>query len=288
MTIGITGGSGQLARLTADLVLEKVTPSELVLVTRDPSKLDDYARRGVAVRRGDFNEPGSLPEAFAGIERLLLVSTPDVGERIRQHGAAIDAAKQAGVRHIAYTSILNPSESNPAAAVPDHRGTEEALRASGLQWTMLRNGIYSVNQVDALKAAVETGSFVHNWGQGSVAHVAREDCAAVAAAVLTGEGHEGKAYDVTGPDLLSATDSAALASEVGGKPVEAVDLDDEAWVAAMVEHAGLPEPVAQFVATFGRAIREGHLSACTTVVRDLTGREPIRLRDQLAAALAAS
>jgi len=284
MTIGISGASGQLGRAAADLLLERVDPGELVLVTRDPSQLDAYAARGASVRRGDFDDPQGLREAYAGVETLLLISGADIGRRVAQHAAAIDAGKAAGVRHIAYTSIINPSESNPAAAAEEHRGTEEALRASGLEWTMLRNGIYGDLQLMGVQAAIATGRHVHNGGDGAVAYVARADCAAVAAEVLAGSGHEGKNYDVTGPELVSGADIAALASERGGVPVEAVSVDDETYVAGLVEHAGLPEPIARFLASFGRATREGQLNARSDVVETLTGRAPRSLRDLLDAA----
>jgi NAD(P)H dehydrogenase (quinone) len=281
MTIGISGASGQLGRLTTDLLLERIDPGELVLVTRDPGGLDGHAARGVSIRRGDLDDPGSLGEAYTGVETLLLISCGEVGRRIAQHTAAIEAARDAGVRRVAYTGIVNPTEANPAAVVDEHRGTEEALRASGLDWTMLRNGIYADYQLQGIQQAIDSGRHVHNGGDGSVGYVARADCAAVAAEVLAGTGHEGQAYDVTGPELVSGADIAALASEHGGVPVEAVAVDDETYVAGLVEHAGLPEPVAQFLATFGRAAREGQLAVRSDDVERLTGRAPRSLRDVL-------
>jgi NAD(P)H dehydrogenase (quinone) len=284
VAIGISNASGQLGHLTADLLLERIDPGDLVLVTRDPSRLADYAGRGVAVRRGDFDDPDSLREAYAGVDALLLISGADVGRRVAQHSAAIEAAKDAGVSRVAYTSIVNPSESNPAAVAEEHRGTEEALRASGLDWTMLRNGIYADMQLDGVQQAIASGRHVHNGGDGAVAYVARADCAGAAAAVLTGSGHEGKNYDVTGPELVSGADIAALASERGGVPVEAVAVEDEAYVAGLVEHAGLPEWLAQFLASFGRAAREGQLAVRSDDVEKLTGQAPRSLRDLLDAA----
>ncbi len=283
MVIGISGASGQLGRLTAELVLKRVDPSDVVLVTRTPEKLDAYAQKGVTVRRGDFDDPGSLREAYAGVDRLLIISGSDVGRRIAQHTAAIEAAKGAGVRHLVYTSILNPSEDNPAVVCPEHRATEEAMQASGLAWTSLRNGIYADLQVPTLEGAIATGQYVHNHGEGTLAYVTRGDCAAVAAAVLTGEGHEGKAYDVTGPELLSGDGIAALAAEVSGSAVEAVPVDDETWAAGLAQHAGMPEEVTQRYATFGRATREGFFATTSTVVEDLTGRPPQHLRELLVA-----
>ncbi|MER6939638.1 NAD(P)H-binding protein, partial [Nocardioides sp. NPDC000441] len=139
MTIAITGASGQLGRLVADQLLTTVDPAELVLLTRDPAKLADYAERGADVRAADFSKPDELVEAFAGVERVLLISTDAVGARVEGHLAAIDAAVKAGVRHMAYTSVSGPTADNPAGVVADHAATEEALRESGLAWTMLRN-----------------------------------------------------------------------------------------------------------------------------------------------------
>ena len=186
------------------------------------------------------------------------------------------------MRHVAYTSILNPTEANPAGATPSHRATEETLRNSGLQLTLLRNGLYADFQVPGLQAAMESGLHVHNGGNGKTAYVTRADCAAVAAAVLTGERHEGKAYDVTGPESLSGADLAAIASEVSGKPVEAIAVDDEAYMASLIEHAGLPAPIAGFAASFGRAIRGGFLDGQSPVVEQLTGRAPRTLQELLA------
>ena len=281
MSIAITGASGQLARLTTEALLEKVDPGDLILVTRTPEALAELAARGVDVRAGDFGAPESLPAAFAGAEKLLLISAAILGERVPDHFAAIDAAVAAGVRSIAYTSIVNPSDSNPGAAAADHRATEERVRVSGAAWTFLRNSIYAEMQVAPGAAALATGTLLSNAGDGRTAYVARADCAAVAAAVLTSDGHEGKAYDVTGPEPLSARDLAALYSEIGGKPVEAVLIDDDAWVAAMVEHAGLPEPLARQLATFGIAARHGYAEPVSSAVEDLTGRPPRTTRQVL-------
>jgi NAD(P)H dehydrogenase (quinone) len=280
MTIGISGASGQLGRATADFLLQRIDPTELVLVTRDPSNLDAYAQRGVSVRPGNYDEPDRLRDAYAGVERLLLISGADVGRRVKQHSDAIGAAKAAGVRHIAYTSIVNPTEENLAAAAPEHRGTEEALRASGLEWTFLRNGIYGDLTADGLVQSAANGRHMFNSGDGATSYVARVDCAEAAAAVLAPE-HENAAYDITGPEALSGYDLAALASDLSGKTVEPAPVDDEAFVAALVEYAGLPDFVAEFIASFGRAARAGHLDTVSGDFRKLTGREPKRFRELL-------
>jgi len=281
-TIGITGASGQLARLTIDALLERgVDPASLVLVTRSPDAIADVAAKGATVRHGDFDQPDGLPEAFAGIERLLLISASDIGRRIPQHQAAIDAAKAAGVRHVAYTSIANPVEDNPAPVTPEHRATEQALRDSGLAWTFLRNGIYAEFQATGAAQAVASGQLVTNKGDGRTSYVSRADCAAAAAVVLATDGHEGQAYEITGPEAVTEENLAAIASEISGKPIEVVKVDDAALIAGLVEHAGLPEAVAQIVADFGRATREGYLGEVTDTVERLTGRKPRTLREVL-------
>jgi NAD(P)H dehydrogenase (quinone) len=286
MSIVITGASGHLGRLTAEAVLEKVEPSELVLVTRTPQALADLAARAADVRTGDFDDPSSLPAAFEGGERLLLISTDRAGDRVPQQQAAIEAAAAAGVRSVAYTSIVNPSDSNPAAVAAEHRATEEHLRASGLGWTFLRHGIYADLLPQSAAAALASGKLLSNDGDGRTSYVAREDLARAAAAVLTSDGHDGKVYDLTGPQALGTKDLAELIADAGGRPVEPVFLDDEAWIAAMVEHAGMPEPGARLYSTFGIAARHGYFTPVSTAVRELTGRSPKTVREVLEAALA--
>ena len=281
-TIGITGASGQLARLTIEALLERgVDPASLVLVTRSPDAIADVAAKGATVRPGDFDQPDGLPEAFAGIEKLLLISASDIGRRIPQHQAAIDAAKAAGVRHVAYTSLSNPVAENPAPVTPEHLATENALRESGMAWTFLRNNIYAEFQATGAAQAAASGQHVTNKGDGRTAYVSRADCAAAAAAVLATDGHEGQAYDITGPDAVTEDTLAAITSEITGKPIEVVKVDDAALIAGLVEHAGLPEAVAQIVADFGRATREGYLAEVTDTVQRLTGRAPRPLREVL-------
>jgi NAD(P)H dehydrogenase (quinone) len=283
MTVAITGAAGQLGRLTAKALLERVAPSDVVLVTRSPDAIADLAERGAVVRHGDFDDPASLPAAFEGVERLLLISASVIGNRVHQHRAAIDAAVAAGVRSVAYTGGANPSDSNPGAAFRDHGETEKALLASGVEWSFLRNGIYAESLLAGAGAAVASGRLVTNAGEGRTAYVSRADCAAAAAAVLTGEGHERKAYDITSADALNAADVAALFAELSGRPVEPVYLSDEEWIAAMVEHAGMPEPLAETIATFGVAARQGYMGAVSTTVEELTGRAPVAVRAVLEA-----
>jgi NAD(P)H dehydrogenase (quinone) len=254
-----------------------------VLLTRTPDRLADLTDRGATVRRADFDDPQSVVDALQGVDRMLLISADQVGHRLPQHRAAIEAAKTAGVRHVIYTSIPNPVKANPAGVVPDHRATEEAVRASGLAWTFLRNNIYAEYQIPTAAQAIAAGQLVTNAGEGRTAYVSRDDCAAAAAAVLAGTGHEGRAYDITGPEAIGAAELAALASEIGGKDVAVAPVDDEALIAGMTG-SGLPDVVARLLASFGTSTREGFLETVSTAVEDLAGNPPRALRDVLLAA----
>jgi len=281
----VSGASGQLGRLTAKLLL--AAGAEPILVTRTPEAVADL---GCETRLGDYGEPDSLRDAYAGAERLLLISASDLETRTEQHRAAIAAAAAVGVRHVIYTSGLNPEPPNPAVISPSHHATEQALATSGLAWTVLRDSLYAEYQVPEARQAIAAGTLTHNRGEGQIAYVSREDCAAVAAAVLTGSGHEGRVYDVTGPELFTARDLAALYSALGGREVRDDALDDDAFTDLLAgalggsddEHARYG---AELVASFGRSIREGFMASRSDVVQRLTGRPPRALRSVLQAAL---
>jgi NAD(P)H dehydrogenase (quinone) len=274
MSLVVTGASGRLGRLVTAELLKTVDPSELILLTRSPDALDVP---GAAVRAFDWGD--AHPGAFAGGERLLLISGPDIGARVEGHRAAIDAAVAAGVAFIAYTSIPNPSDSNPIVAAGEHRATEEHIRASGARWAMLRNNIYGEMQAPALQSARATGRLVTNGGP--VGFVARADCARVAAAVLAGGDHDGREYDVTGPEALGPDELAALFSELGGTRVEPVLVSDEEYASGLVKHTGLPDELAAVLATFGEGARLGYSAVVSPAVRELTGSDPLTLREVL-------
>jgi NAD(P)H dehydrogenase (quinone) len=285
MVVAITGASGHLGRKTAQLVLDRIDPTQVVLLTRTPEALADLANRGAPVHRADFDEPQSVRDALGNVERMLLISATELGHRVAQHRAAIDAAQQAGVRHVLYTSIPNPVDQNPAGVVSDHRATEEALKASGLAWTLLRNNLYAEYQVPTAAQAIATGQLVTNAAGGRTAYVSRDDCAAAAAAVLTASGHESQAYDITGPDSVSADQLAALAGEIAGQKIDVVHVDDDGFVAGLTG-AGVPEEAARLYASFGASTREGFLEGVSSAVQDLTGQPPRSVRTVLTAARA--
>ena len=282
MTIAITGAAGHLGRRTAQLVLDRVPPGEVVLITRRPDAIADLADAGATVRHGDFDEPASLLAAFAGVDRVLLISTDVLGNRVAQHTAAIEAAAAAGVGHVIYTSIVNAGSELPLVVSHEHGATEQAIRDRGLRWTALRNGLYAEFQLGAAARAAASGQLVHNSGDGATAYVSREDCAAAAAAVLATDGHEDRAYDITGPELVTQARLAALVADITGRPVTAVAMDDDAATQGLVA-AGVPAEAAAAYASFGTAIREGVLDGVSPAVEDLTGRAPRSLRDVLEA-----
>jgi NAD(P)H dehydrogenase (quinone) len=280
--IAITGAAGQLGRLTAQRVLERVPAGELVLVTRRPEAVADLAQAGAIVRRGDFDDPASLAGVFDGCERVLLISTDVLGNRVAQHTAAIDAAAAAGVRHVLYTSGVNAGSALPLVVSHDHGATEQAIRARGLHWTALRNGLYAESQVAAAARAAASGQLVHNNGDGATAYVSREDCAAAAAAAHTGDGHEDRVYDITGPELVTQAQVAAMVSDITGRRVDAVAIDDDEATQNLTA-VGLPADAATAYASFGTAIREGVLAVVSSDVEDLAGHPARSLREVLEA-----
>jgi NAD(P)H dehydrogenase (quinone) len=286
--IVVSGASGQLGRRTVEYLRDRVDAGRVVALSRTPERLADL---GVVTRHADFDDPAGLPAAFDGAERLLLISTDAVGQpgvRVRQHTSAIEAAAKAGVGHVLYTSFVRTTEpGNPAFVAADHAGTERALVDSGLPYTVLRENIYLDLQLFSLPGAVAAGVLATNDGDGATAYLTRDDIAAVAATVLAEGGYENQRLDLTGPAAVTQSEIASILSEVTGVPVRYQPLTDEQAVAGMVEHAGMPEPIAQAYATFGRAAREGWLNGVTDVVEQVSGRRPTSVAEFLAANRAA-
>jgi NAD(P)H dehydrogenase (quinone) len=241
MSVIITGASGAFGRMATARLLTKVDPAQLVLVTRNPAALADFAARGASVRYGDFDKPESLTAAFAGGEKLLLISTLDVGERRRrQHKTAIDGAVAAGVRHVIYTSSVGIHPHSPAFVIEDHLFTEEALRRSGLAFTFMRDAQYAeVITTMIAPGAVASGEWLSSAADGCMAFISKADCVESAVAVLTTPGHEGAVYEITGPELLTFGDCARIAAEVTGKPIKFVNVS-HAVMQARFDAAGVP------------------------------------------------
>ena len=277
--IVISGANGYLGREATRLLLAQgVLPQNLILVTRSVDNLRNMSERGVSVRRGDFDDPTSLPAAFAGGTRLLLISTTESGPKLlQQNTAAIKAAGTVGIRYIVYTSMVN-AKALANYVLAANYATEQALAASGIEWTAQRDQDYQDNLLDSGAVAIATGQYVTNTGQGKAASVSRDDCAAVAAALLLKPSHINRAIEVTGPELLSSDDVAALLSEISGKPVRAVSIDD-AMLGARLRNQHVPAELTQFLIGFGKARREGVFAVKTSIVKTITGHEPMAMRD---------
>ena len=283
MRIVVSGASGQLGRLVAEQLLGRLSPEQVILVSRTPEALQELASAGAEVRRGDFDDPASLPAAFSGGNRLLLISTPDIGRRVEQHRAAVDAAAPAGIRHVVYTSLTNPIDGHPSGTVVDeHRETEEMLHRCGLAWTVLRNAAYAELQVPLGAVAVSYGRLVTNAGDGRVAPISRSDCAAAAVTVLTSDGHEGNTYEITGAERLTQADIARLLTDLSGHVVRVVPTGDRRLLWGL-SRIGTPKPVARAIVDLGIATREGYFDVVDSAFEKLTGRPPRTLREILVA-----
>lgn len=296
MSLIVTGASGQFGRLVTELLLRKIPAAELTLVTRHPRALELTAERGAHVRYGDFDDPDSLRKAFAGGKHMLMISTLSVGRRAQQHQRAIDAAIAAGVRHIAYTSSGGLHPDNPAMVVRDHIGTEQALAHSGIAYTILRDSLYAeVAATQIAPRAISIGKWIGSAADGRVGFVSKRDCVAVAATVLTTPGHEGKTYEITGPELLSFRDVAVLASKIVARPIEYVVISDDE-MRAMLTAAGVPKEYveglniagigtssSEDIVSYERGIREGYFAVLSDHVRQILGRPPMTVRDVLLA-----
>jgi len=277
----VTGASGKLGRLVLDNLLAKgVAAADIIATTRDTSKLGDYAAKGVDVRKADFNDAASLVAAFSGADRLALISTDAIdgeGTRLKQQTAAVNAAKAAGVKHIVYTSMPNPHKDSKITFAGDHRGTEEAVKASGLSYTILRNAWYHENLFMSLPQVLASGHWYTSTGDGKVNNLARADCAAALAAVLASDTTENKTYTLTGAEKMTTADIAALASEVLGKKIEVIQLTDEQLEGGM-RAAGVPDFLVPFLVGFEANTRIGDADIQTDDVELLTGKKPTAFR----------
>jgi NAD(P)H dehydrogenase (quinone) len=286
----ITGASGNFGSMTVQRLLERMDPKDLILMSRKPDKLADYAKLGCDVRFGDFDRPESLVPAARGAQQMLLISGHKVGHRIKQHGDAIEAAKLAGVKHIAYTSYFGSDEGNTALVCIDHHGTEKLLKASGLAYTILRDGMYGDSIFNAaMPAAIATGKWRMCAGDGKVNLVDRVDCVDSAVAVLTSSGHENRTYNIVGPELWSFPDMAALTAELTGRPVGVIQLTEEQMY-AFLESVGIPRTAVQEfnvggfewcsedMVSYERETRNGRFAVRSDDVERLTGRKPTGFR----------
>lgn len=288
----VTGASGLFGQRVIHHLLNTlgIEPARIVAGSRTPASLAALASRGVRVVAADFDDAASLATAFAGIDRLLLISTDALdrpGRRLQQHRAAVAAAEQAGVRHVVYTSMPNPKESAVLFA-PDHAGTEDALAASRLPgWTVLRNHWYFENLFMSLPGVLAAGG---QWfsaaGEGRLANIARDDLARAAAIVLAGDGEGKTTYTLSGEEALTTSEQAAAIAEALGRPISVIPVPLEGLIQGMVG-AGLPPPLAQVFASFDTNTAAGLVGRVTGDYRRITGQAPQRFADWLQANRAA-
>jgi NAD(P)H dehydrogenase (quinone) len=281
-TYAVTGATGKLGRLVLDEMLEKVSPGDLVALARDPAALTDYAAKGVQVRRADYDDPASLEAALKGVDRVLLISGNAVGQRGRQHGNVIEAAKKKGATYLAYTSVLNARASRLALA-PEHKETEEILEQSGLNHDVLRMPWYSDNYVAGLAPAIEAGAIYGAAGNGRLSTASRADLAAGAAAALVG-GKGGDIYELAGDESWTMEDFAREVSKHSGKDVKYVNQSEDEY-ARTLEGAGLPPPVAKLLASTSYLAGFGELYNDERQLSRLSGRPTTPIGESIRQAL---
>lgn len=279
----ITGASGQLGSLVIEALLTKVAPGEIVALARNPEKLAHLADRHVVVRPFDYDRPETLSPALQGVDRLLLISSSEVGKRGQQHRAVIEAAKDAGVNHVIYTSILHAAE-NPMSLAIEHRDTEEALTASGLAHTILRNGWYTENYAASAATAIQHGALLGSAKDGRISGASRADYAAAAAKVLTDNAEGNRIFELAGDEAFTLTEFAAEIARISGKPVIYQDLPEDEY-RRILESVGLPAPIASMLAESDAKAAQGSLFDDSRTLSRLIGRPTTPWRDTLAAAL---
>ena len=285
MTIVITGATGQLGRLVVEALLESGLPAEqIVAAGRTVDRIADLGQRGVQVRTIDYSQPESLRQAFAGADKVLLVSGSEVGQRVEQHRNAIEAARDAGVSLIAYTSVAN-ADTTAMQLAAEHIATEEILRDSGVPFVLLRNGWYLENYTGQLSVQVQHGAVFGSAGEGRVSAAARAEYAAAAAAVLLRDDQGGKVYELGGDGAFTLSELAGEVSAASGKPVTYTDLPAEKYTQVLVE-AGLPEPYAAILADSDLGIARGDLLVTSGDLSALLGRPTTPLREAVQAAAA--
>ena len=286
-TLLVTGAAGHLGQRVISHLLDTlhIPAGRIVAATRAPEKLSALAARGVAVRRADFDDPASLDSAFAGAQRLLLVSTDAIdrpGRRLEQHQAAIAAASRAGVGHVVYTSMPLPEDS-PLLIAPDHAGTEKALAASPLSWTVLRNCWYMENLFMSLPGALAEGHWYSAASDSKIAYIARDDLARAATVTLASADVDRTTYTLTGSEAFSAEDVARQVAAAVGKPLDVVHVSLQDLIRGMAAATGWPEAVATVFASFDTNTRAGRVGMVTDDYRKLTGLAPMKFADWLAA-----
>ena len=281
--IVISGASGQLGRLVIQSLLAKVPASQIVAAVRNPERASDLAALGVQIRKADYTDPASLDAAFQGAEKVLLISSSEVGLREAQHRNVIDAVKKAGVSLLAYTSLLHV-DTSPLGLAGEHAATEAYLGQSGVPFVLLRNGWYTENYLASIPPALQHGAFIGSAGEGRIASAARADYAEAAAVALTTPDQSGKVYELAGDESYTLAEFAAELSRQSGKQIPYVNLPESEFKAALVG-AGLPEPLAGLLADSDAGASKGGLFDDKRQLSALIGRPTTPLAALIQAAL---
>lgn len=279
----VTGASGQLGRLVIEVLLKILPASEIVAAVRNPEKVADLAARGVQVRQADYDQPASLASAFKGADKLLLISASEVGRRVPQHRAVIDAAKAAGIGLLAYTSILH-ADTSPLPLAAEHKETESLIRASGLPAVILRNSWYTENYLAGIPAALQYGVLLGSAGAGKIASAARADYAEAAAAVLTQVNQAGRIYELAGDEAYTLGELAGEIAQQSGKAVAYQNLPESEFKAALLG-AGLPDGLATLLAESDVGAAQGGLFDDSRQLSQLIGRPTTPLAELVRRAL---
>ena len=282
--IAITGANGQLGQLVINSLLQKTAAADIVALVRNPDNAQALKDLGVEVRKADYNQPDTLTSALAGVHKLLLISGSEVGQRVPQHTAVIEAAKAAGVELFAYTSILK-ADTNPMILAQEHKVTEELIQQSGLPAVILRNGWYSENYTQSLPVVLETGAVADAASDGRFSTASRKDYAEAAAVVLTSsENHAGKTYELAGDQSFTLSDYAAEISRQSSKHIQYSNMAQQDFAELLVQ-VGLPEGFAAALADSGVQANKGWLEDNSGTLGRLIGRPTETLAEAVAAAL---
>ncbi|WP_409421918.1 SDR family oxidoreductase [Pseudaeromonas sp. ZJS20] len=282
--IVVTGASGQLGRLVVEFLLQRLPAGQIVAAVRNPKKVADLAARGVQVRQADYTDPASLRRAFAGADKVLLISGNEIGQRVPQHAAVIEAAQAAGVTRLLYTSLLH-ADVSPLALADEHRQTERLIRDSGLEYVLLRNGWYTENYLASVPAALSHQVLLGSAGEGRIASAARADYAEAAAIVLTQPQASGTVYELAGDETYTLAEFAAAIGEAAGTQVRYQDLP-QAEFAAVLEQAGLPAGFAQLLSDSDVGASQGGLFDDAGDLRRLLGHATTSWREMVRSAVA--
>lgn len=277
--IAITGATGQLGQHVIEHLLKIVSASQIVAIVRNPAKADALSKQGITVRQADYTDQAAFTAALTGVEKLLLISSSEVGQREPQHKNVINAAKAAGVKFIAYTSLLHADKS-PLGLAEEHVATEKALADSGIPYALLRNGWYTENYLASAPPAIEHGVFIGAAGDGKIAAATRADYAAAAATVIAQDGHAGNVYELAGDSAWTLSDLAAELSKQSGKPVTYQNLS-EADFAAALKGVGLPAGLADMLADSDTGASKGGLFDDSHTLSKLIGRATTPLAESV-------